>query len=198
MIVQGRALLVGDDVDTDAIIPAKYLVTADPTELGRHCLEGLDPGFPGRIRPGDILVAGENFGCDSSREHAVLALRGAGIACVVAKSFARIFFRNAVNLGFPSCYIRPLVFRGLGSFSLDARRDCPVEVAILTIEWGAYLGTEALEQGVDVGVSTWARMAPNTYPSLAKAGGHYTNSQLIVMEAHDRGFSEGIALDVFG
>ena len=152
----------------------------------------------GQIRPGDILVAGENFGCGSSREHAVLALRGAGIACVVAKSFARIFFRNAVNLGFPSCYIRPLVFRGLGSFSLDARRDCPVEVAILTIEWGAYLGAEALERGVDVGVSTWARMAPNTYPSLAKAGGHYTNSQLIVMEAHDRGFSEGIALDVFG
>ncbi|MGY4706944.1 3-isopropylmalate dehydratase small subunit [Candidatus Bipolaricaulota sp. J31] len=101
MIVQGRALIVGDDVDTDAIIPAKYLVTADPAELGRHCLEGLDPGFPGRIRPGDILVAGENFGCGSSREHAVLALRGAGIACVVAKSFARIFFRNAVNLGFP-------------------------------------------------------------------------------------------------
>ncbi|MGY4706945.1 branched-chain amino acid transaminase [Candidatus Bipolaricaulota sp. J31] len=100
--------------------------------------------------------------------------------------------------GHRSCYIRPLVFRGLGSFSLDPRRDCPVEVAILTIEWGTYLGAEALERGVDVGVSTWARMAPNTYPSLAKAGGHYTNSQLIVMEAHDRGFVEGIALDVFG
>ncbi|NOX44217.1 MAG: 3-isopropylmalate dehydratase small subunit [Caldiserica bacterium] len=102
MIIQGRALVVGNDVDTDAIIPARYLVTADPAELGRHCLEGLDPGFPGRIRPGDILVAGENFGCGSSREHAVLALRGAGVACVVAKSFARIFFRNAVNLGFPA------------------------------------------------------------------------------------------------
>ena len=101
MIIQGRALLVGDDVDTDAIIPARYLVTTDPAELGRHCLEGLDPGFPERIRPGDILVAGENFGCGSSREHAVLALKGAGIKCVVAKSFARIFFRNAVNLGFP-------------------------------------------------------------------------------------------------
>lgn len=101
MIVRGRALSVGDDVDTDAIIPAGYLVTADPAELGRHCLEGLDPGFPERIQPGDILVAGKNFGCGSSREHAVLALRGAGIACVVAKSFARIFFRNAVNLGFP-------------------------------------------------------------------------------------------------
>ena len=101
MILEGRVLVVGDDVDTDAIIPAKYLVTADPAELGRHCLEGLDPGFPERIRPGDILVAGSNFGCGSSREHAVLALKGAGVACVVAKSFARIFFRNAVNLGFP-------------------------------------------------------------------------------------------------
>ncbi len=101
MIIQGRALLVGDDVDTDAIIPARYLVTTDPAELGRHCLEGLDPGFPERIRPGDILVAGENFGCGSSREHAVLALKGAGIKCVVARSFARIFFRNATNLGFP-------------------------------------------------------------------------------------------------
>ncbi len=101
MIIEGRALVVGDDVDTDAIIPARYLVTTNPAELGRHCLEGLDPGFPGRIRPGDILMAGTNFGCGSSREHAVLALRGAGVACVVAKSFARIFFRNATNLGFP-------------------------------------------------------------------------------------------------
>ncbi|HIE48114.1 TPA: branched-chain amino acid transaminase, partial [Candidatus Bipolaricaulota bacterium] len=100
--------------------------------------------------------------------------------------------------GHRSCYIRPLVFRGLGGLGLDPRRDCPVEVAILTIEWGAYLGKEALEQGVDVCVSTWFRMAPNTYPALAKAGGHYTNSQLIAMEAKDRGFAEGIALDVFG
>ena len=100
--------------------------------------------------------------------------------------------------GHRACYIRPLVFRGLGGFNLDPRVDCPVEVAILTIEWGAYLGKEALEQGVDVGVSTWFRMAPNTYPALAKAGGHYTNSQLIAMEAHDRGYMEGIALDIFG
>ncbi len=97
-----------------------------------------------------------------------------------------------------ACYIRPLVFRGLGSFSLDPRKDCPVEVVILTIEWGAYLGEEALNHGVDVCVSTWFRMAPNTYPALAKAGGHYTNSQLIAMEAKDKGFVEGIALDVFG
>jgi branched-chain amino acid aminotransferase len=100
--------------------------------------------------------------------------------------------------GHRSCYIRPIVFRGAGGFALDARGKCPVEVAVITVEWGTYLGEEALEQGVDVGVSTWARMAPNTYPALAKAGGHYTNSQLIAMEAQDRGFTEGIALDVFG
>jgi len=100
--------------------------------------------------------------------------------------------------GHTSCYIRPLIFRGVGSFALDPREKCPVEVAIIPIEWGSYLGEEALEQGVDVGISTWARMAPNTYPALAKAGGHYTNSQLIAMEAQDRGFVEGIALDVFG
>ncbi|HAF70368.1 MAG: Branched-chain amino acid aminotransferase [Acetothermia bacterium 64_32] len=100
--------------------------------------------------------------------------------------------------GHRACYIRPIVFRGVGSFSLDPREDCPVEVAIITFQWGAYLGEEALERGVDVGVASWARMAPNTYPALAKVGGHYTNSQLVAMEAKDRGFTEGIALDVFG
>ena len=96
-----------------------------------------------------------------------------------------------------SCYIRPLVFRGFDSFSLDPR-TCPAEVVILTIEWGNYLGPEAIEQGVDVGVSSWRRMAPNTFPAAAKIGGQYINSQLIVMEAVDRGYSEGIALDVNG
>ncbi len=117
--------------------------------------------------------------------------------------FSRDELRRAIvelvaKNGHRACYIRPLVFRGLGSFSLDPRKDCPVEVAILTIEWGAYLGKEALEQGVDVCISTWFRMAPNTYPALAKAGGHYTNSQLIAMEAKERGYTEGIALDIFG
>ena len=96
-----------------------------------------------------------------------------------------------------SCYIRPLVFRGFDSFSLDPR-TCPAEVVILTIEWGNYLGPEAIEQGVDVGVSSWRRMAPNTFPAAAKIGGQYINSQLIVMEAVDRGYAEGIALDVNG
>ena len=95
------AWVYGDNVDTDVIIPARYLLTTDPTELGRHALEDLDPGFAAAVSPGDILVVGHNFGCGSSREHAPLALKGAGVGAVVAASFARIFFRNAVNVGLP-------------------------------------------------------------------------------------------------
>lgn len=101
MIYEGRAWKVGDNIDTDLIIPARYLVTTSQEELGCHCLAGLDPEFAGKVGPGDILVAGANFGCGSSREHAPLAIKGCGIACVVAVSFARIFFRNAINLGLP-------------------------------------------------------------------------------------------------
>lgn len=93
--------LFGDDIDTDIIVPARYLTTRDPLVLARHCMEPLAPGFADRTAEGDILVAGRNFGCGSSREHAVLALRGAGISCVIARSFARIFFRNAINQGLP-------------------------------------------------------------------------------------------------
>jgi 3-isopropylmalate/(R)-2-methylmalate dehydratase small subunit len=91
----------GDDIDTDVIIPARYLATRDPVALGAKCMEPLVPEFAARIGPGDVMVAGRNFGCGSSREHAVIALRGAGISCVVARSFARIFFRNAINQGLP-------------------------------------------------------------------------------------------------
>lgn len=101
MSIAGRIHRVGDHVDTDVIIPGRYLTLRDQAVLGTHCLEGLDPGFAARIAAGDILVAGRNFGCGSSREHAVLALRGAGIAAVVAESAARIFFRNAINLALP-------------------------------------------------------------------------------------------------
>jgi len=101
MIRQGRAHLVGHHIDTDAIIPARYLVTADPVELAQHVFEDLDPSLRQRIGAGDILVAGENFGQGSSREHAPLALRGLGLAAVVAASFARIFYRNAFNIGLP-------------------------------------------------------------------------------------------------
>jgi branched-chain amino acid aminotransferase len=96
-----------------------------------------------------------------------------------------------------ACYIRPLVFRGFDNLSLDPRM-CPVEVVILTIEWGRYLGPEAIEQGVDVGVCSWRRMAPNTFPAAAKIGGQYINSQLIAMEANEHGYAEGIALDANG
>jgi 3-isopropylmalate dehydratase small subunit len=99
--LRGRAWVYGNDVDTDVIIPARYLVTSDPEELGRHCMEDLDPEFIKKMRPGDVVVGGENFGCGSSREHAPLALKGAGVSCVIAASFARIFFRNAINVGLP-------------------------------------------------------------------------------------------------
>ena len=99
--IEGNAHILGDHVNTDSIIPATYLVSHDPVELGSHLLEGLDPELSSRIKEGDIIVAGENFGSGSSREHAPLAIKGAGVACVIASSFARIFYRNAVNIGLP-------------------------------------------------------------------------------------------------
>lgn len=99
--------------------------------------------------------------------------------------------------GLEACYIRPLVYRGVHTFSIDPT-PCPVEVAVITIELGRYLGPEAMEQGVDVGVSSWRRMAPGTFPAAAKVGGQYINSQLIAMEAHQHGYLEGIALDANG
>ncbi len=97
--IRGKAWKFGSNVDTDAILPAIYLNLSDPQELAKHCMEGIDPEFPKKLRPGDILVAGENFGCGSSREHAPLSLRAVGVGAVVARSFARIFFRNAINIG---------------------------------------------------------------------------------------------------
>ena len=97
----GRVWIFGDDVDTDAIIPARYLNTSDPQELARHCMEDADPEFPTKVRTGDILLTGKNFGCGSSREHAPIAIKAAGVACVIAVNFARIFYRNAFNMGLP-------------------------------------------------------------------------------------------------
>jgi 3-isopropylmalate/(R)-2-methylmalate dehydratase small subunit len=99
--ISGPVLKYGDNIDTDAIIPARYLNTSDPEELARHCMEDIDPDFPKRMKRGSILVAGRNFGGGSSREHAPIALIGAGVAGVVAAGFARIFYRNAVNTGLP-------------------------------------------------------------------------------------------------
>lgn len=101
MILAGRAWVLGDNINTDVIIPGKYLAVTDAAELGRHALEGLEPGFAQKVSSGDILVAGRNFGCGSSREQAAVALKHAGIAAIVAPSFARIFFRNALNIGLP-------------------------------------------------------------------------------------------------
>ncbi|MDD5450176.1 MAG: 3-isopropylmalate dehydratase small subunit [Candidatus Omnitrophica bacterium] len=98
-MIKGMAHIFKDNVNTDDIIAAKYLNTTDPAILGSHCMETLDPTFVKRVKPGDIVVAGKNFGCGSSREHAPVALKGCGIRCVIAKSFARIFFRNSINTG---------------------------------------------------------------------------------------------------
>ena len=97
----GRVWKFGDNIDTDAIIPARYLNTSDPEILAVHCMEDADPGFAKKVRRGDIIVAGKNFGCGSSREHAPIAIKAAGVSCVIAKSFARIFYRNAFNMGLP-------------------------------------------------------------------------------------------------
>jgi len=97
----GKVYKFGNDIDTDAIIPARYLNTFDPAELARHCMEDADPQFPAKVQSGDIIVAEKNFGCGSSREHAPIAIKAAGVSCVVARSFARIFYRNAINIGLP-------------------------------------------------------------------------------------------------
>jgi len=101
MIYEGKAFVYGDNIDTDIIIAARYLSTADPAELGKHCMKDLDPDFAKEICQGDIIVGGANFGCGSSREHAQFAIKGAGVSCVIASSFARIFYRNAINVGLP-------------------------------------------------------------------------------------------------
>ena len=100
-MLKGKVHKYGANIDTDAIIPARYLSLSDPAELAKHCMEDMDKDFVGRVQPGDIIVAATNFGCGSSREHAPLAIRAAGISCIIAKSFARIFFRNAINIGLP-------------------------------------------------------------------------------------------------
>ena len=99
--MQGRVWKFGDNVNTDEIIPASYLNITDPRILAGHCMEGIDKDFAGKVSEGDIIVAGRNFGCGSSREHAPLAIKGAGLSCLIAESFARIFYRNAVNIGLP-------------------------------------------------------------------------------------------------
>ncbi|MBE6557950.1 MAG: 3-isopropylmalate dehydratase small subunit [Ruminococcaceae bacterium] len=100
-MVQGKVFKYGDNVDTDVIIPARYLNAPSPAELAKHCMEDIDADFVSNVKAGDIMVGGANFGCGSSREHAPISIRAAGISCVIAASFARIFYRNAINIGFP-------------------------------------------------------------------------------------------------
>lgn len=99
MKAHGKAIKYGDHIDTDVIIPARHLATQNHAELASHCMEDIDKSFVGRVKQGDIMVAGVNFGCGSSREHAPIAIKASGISCVIAKSFARIFYRNAINIG---------------------------------------------------------------------------------------------------
>ncbi len=101
MKAKGIVHRYGDNVDTDVIIPARYLNTSEPKELAKYCMMDIDQDFAGRVKPGDIIVAGKNFGCGSSREHAPIAIKASGISCVIAENFARIFYRNAINIGLP-------------------------------------------------------------------------------------------------
>lgn len=101
MINKGKVFKYGDNVDTDVIIPARYLNTSDPVELAKHCMEDIDMEFVKKVKPGDIIVANKNFGCGSSREHAPISIKASGVSCVIASTFARIFYRNAFNTGLP-------------------------------------------------------------------------------------------------
>jgi 3-isopropylmalate/(R)-2-methylmalate dehydratase small subunit len=101
MKLEGTVWKYGDNIDTDVIIPARYLVTTNAKTLAEHCMEDLDQDFARMVQPGDIIVAGRNFGCGSSREHAPISIKGAGVSCIIAETFARIFFRNAINIGLP-------------------------------------------------------------------------------------------------
>lgn len=101
MNAKGQVFRYGDNVDTDVIIPARYLNTSDPLELAKHCMEDIDTGFVSNVHQGDIIVAGDNFGCGSSREHAPISIKASGVSCVIANSFARIFYRNSINIGLP-------------------------------------------------------------------------------------------------
>jgi len=101
MIARGKAIKYGNNVDTDVIIPARYLTSSEPAELAAHCMEDIDADFVNKVEKGDIIVAAKNFGCGSSREHAPIAIKASGISCVIAKTFARIFYRNSINIGLP-------------------------------------------------------------------------------------------------
>jgi len=161
-MLKGKAHKYGANVDTDAIIPARYLNVSEPELLAQHCMGDIDPDFLKRVRKGDIMVATTNFGCGSSREHAPLALKAAGISCIIAKSFARIFFRNAIDIGLP----------------LLESDDAPDGISM-----GDTVEVD-LEKGAIKNVTTGRQFAAKPYPEfmsrLVKAGGliEYTKQRL--------------------
>ncbi|WP_456482602.1 3-isopropylmalate dehydratase small subunit [Methanopyrus sp.] len=152
-VIRGRAWVFGDDIDTDQIIPGRYLTTQDPEELAEHVMEGADPEFPEKVREGDVIVAGRNFGCGSSREHAPIALKAAGVSCVVAESFARIFYRNAINLGLPL-----VVCPGVSDAFEDGQR---IEVNL----------REGYVKNLDTGEELEAKPLPDFVMRILEAGG---------------------------
>jgi 3-isopropylmalate/(R)-2-methylmalate dehydratase small subunit len=162
MKLKGKVHKYGADVNTDVIIPARYLNVSDPDELARHCMEDIDADFLKRMKKGDIIVATTNFGCGSSREHAPLAIKSAGVSCVVAASFARIFFRNAINIGLPLL-------------------ECPA--AVEATESGDVLEIE-LEKGEIINNTRGLKFSAEPYPrfmsDLIEAGGliEYTKKRL--------------------
>ncbi|MFL7807987.1 MAG: 3-isopropylmalate dehydratase small subunit [Anaerolineae bacterium] len=161
-VLRGRAWKYGDNVDTDAIIPARYLNVSTPEALAEHCMEDIDAGFVEKMQAGDMIVGGANFGCGSSREHAPLALKGAGVSCVIASSFARIFFRNAIDIGLPIL-------------------ECPE--AVEGTETGQVLEVD-LEQGTVINLDTGQTFQAEPYPpflmGIIEAGGliPYTRAKL--------------------
>jgi len=161
-VLRGRVWKYGDNVDTDAIVPARYLNVSTPEELAEHCMEDIDQTFAQNVQPGDVIVGQANFGCGSSREHAPLAIRGSGISCVVAESFARIFYRNAINIGLPIL-------------------ECPEAVA--GTEAGQTLEVD-LEKGTVSNVDTGKTYQAEPYPpfllNIIAAGGlvPYTRQKL--------------------
>lgn len=160
---EGRAHLVGDNVDTDRIIPGKYTKTLDTSELASHLLEDYDPMLAGRLEVGDILAAGENFGCGSSREQAPIAIKAAGVSCVVARSFARIFFRNAINVGLPVIEVPDLQIEDGSRLSVDVRSGRVVDLATGT----EYAGTRMPPVMSQI-------LAAGGLQAYLRAGGDYT------------------------
>ena len=146
MVLNGKVFLFGDDVNTDVIIPARFLNTSDPSVLASHCMEDIDPDFCRNVKKGDIIVAGHNFGCGSSREHAPIAIQAAGVSCVIAESFARIFYRNSINIGLPI---------------LECERACQ------SVKAGDKLSVD-LEKGIITDITTGEKFEAEPFPAFIR------------------------------